>query len=45
MIDLEPVKEVMQRNIVYIILLGAAIIAGKLLFKKLEKWLRTRRRG
>lgn len=37
MIDLEPFKEVMQKNILYLIGLGAIIIAATLFFKKLEK--------
>jgi len=37
MVDLEPVKEVMLKNIIYIIGLGAVIIVASLFFKKLEK--------
>lgn len=42
MIDLEPFKEVMQKNILYIIGVGILLIIGNLLFKKLEKKLRNK---
>lgn len=44
MIDLEPFKEVMQKNVFYLFGLGAVIIATTLVFKKLEKKITGRER-
>jgi len=44
MIDLGPFNEVMKTNMVKIVLVGAAVIIGNLLFKRLEKKLRNRKK-
>ena len=44
MVDLGPFQEVMKENILKIILLGCALVAGNLLFKKLEKKLKSKKR-
>ena len=41
MVDLGPFKESMGRYIGYIVLLGGIVIAVKLLFRKLDSWLRS----
>ena len=41
-VDLEPVKAVMNQNIVKIVLLGGIILVATLLFKKLEKWIKKK---
>lgn len=43
MVDIGPFKESMGRYMGYLVLLGGVLIAGNLLFKKLERWLRRRR--
>ena len=44
MVDLEPAKANMYRYIFYVVVLGGVLIVGNLLFKKLERWLRRKRR-
>jgi len=43
MVDLGPFKESMGGYMGYLVLLGGIIIAVKLLFRKLDSWLRRRR--
>ncbi|MBW1778871.1 MAG: hypothetical protein JRJ54_14990 [Deltaproteobacteria bacterium] len=43
MLDLEPIKQIMNQNILKILFVGALIIAGNILFKKLEKYLKYRK--
>ena len=43
MVDLGPAKESIHRYMGYIILLGGIVIAVKLLFRKLGRWLSRRR--
>ena len=45
MVDPGPFQEVMKGNIVKLILLGCVLVAGNLLFKKLERKLKNRRRS
>ncbi|PIP34993.1 MAG: hypothetical protein COS92_02100 [Desulfobacterales bacterium CG07_land_8_20_14_0_80_52_14] len=42
MLNLEPIKEIMCGNIGKILLVGALLIIGNLLFKKLEKRLKSK---
>jgi hypothetical protein len=44
MIDLEPAKEIITRYTGYVVILGFVLAAGNLLFKKLGKSLRKKRR-
>jgi hypothetical protein len=44
MVDIGPAKEVIYKYTGYAVLLGVIIIAGKIFFKRLEKWLRKRKR-
>jgi len=44
MVDLEPFNEVMHQNIIKIVALGAVIIIANLLFKKLEKKIKEKKR-
>ena len=44
MIDLTGFKEVMTKNILLLVLLGAVLIAGNLLFRKWGRKLRGKRR-
>jgi len=41
---LEPAKAEIWRYVGFVAVLGVAIICGNLFFKKLEKWLRRKRR-
>ena len=43
MVDIGPFKESMGRYIGYLVLLGAIILAAKLIFRKLDSWLRRKR--
>ena len=43
-VDLEPVKQVMHGYMGKFVLLGAVIIAGNLLFKKLERYMKRKKR-
>ncbi len=43
-VDLEPVKDVMHGNMLKIVLIGGVIIVGSLLFKKLERFLKKRKK-
>ena len=43
MVDIGPFKESMGRYLGYLVLMVGIIIAVKLLFRKLDSWLRRRR--
>ena len=43
MVDIGPFQESMWRYIGYLVLLGGIIIAVKLIFRKLDSWLRRGR--
>ncbi len=44
MLNLEPIKEIMYGNIGKILLVAALLIAGNLLFKKLGKRIKSKKR-
>ena len=43
MVDLGPFKESMGRYVGYLVLMVGIIVAVKLIFRKLDSWLRRRR--
>ncbi len=45
MIDLGPFQEVMKENYIKLILLGCVLVVGNLLFKKLERKLKSKRKN